>query len=331
MRDLASRRELLVAAAGACLALPVWAQTVPGFPARPLRLVVPFPPGGPTDLVARPLAVLLSAQLGQQVVVENRGGAGGSVAGDAVAKSPPDGHTLLMGTVGTQSINQSLYKSLPYDPVRDLVPLGIVGASAVVAVAHPSAPYKTLTELVAAAKRGPGQINYATAGNGTPGHLTGHMFARAAGVSLSHVPYKGSAAGMTDLVGGQIQLMFDPVQSVLANVKAGRVLALGVSGRARSAVLPAVPTFAESGVAGLTNFETTPWWGVFGPSAIPAPVRHALIAAVRQVAQSADFQSRMEQVGVAVPTMNDEATAAFLRAEVEKWGAAVRESGATAE
>lgn len=322
-------RRCLLRAIGAvpmaCIGAPAFAQT---FPTRPLRLVVPFPAGGPTDLVARPLAFALSSALGQQVIVDNRGGAGGSLGADAVAKASGDGYTLLMGTVGTQAINQSLYRKLSYDAIKDFVPIGVVASSSLAAVVHPDAPYKSIAALIAAAKKSPGQINYGSAGNGTPGHLTGHMFATASEIQLSHIPYRGSAPAIADLLAGQIRLMFDPVQSVLEHLKAGKITALGVSGSARLSVLSQVPTFSESGLKG---FETAAWWGVYAPASTPAPLVQQLTAAVKAVATSDDFHKRMEALGVQIPNLGEGGAARFQRAEVEKWGRAVKESGVSVD
>jgi tripartite-type tricarboxylate transporter receptor subunit TctC len=322
-------RRVLVKRVGA-LPLAMFATQTFGqsFPSRPLKLIVPFPAGGPTDLVARPLAVLLSSALGQQVVVDNRGGAGGSVAADMVAKSAADGYTLLMGTVGTQAINPSLYRKLPYDPSTDFVSLGLAASSALAAVVHPTAPFKNVQELIAEARRKPGSINYASAGNGTPGHLTGHLFSKAANIQLSHVPYRGSAPAVTDLLGGQIMLMFDPVQSVLQHLKANRIQALAVSGSVRTRVLADVPTFAEAGVP---NVQTAAWWGVYAPTKTPAPVARVLSAAVQSAVHSAEFQRQMEVSGVQIPTLSIETLATFHKSEAEKWGRAVRETGVTVE
>src|SRR6478735_5140047 len=218
-----------------------------------IRMIVPFPAGGPTDIVARPLAQALGDALKATLVVDNRGGAGGSIGANAVAKSAADGRTLLMATVGTQAINSALYKNLPYDAVRDFTPIALVAVAPVAIVTNPALQVSNLADLVALAKRTPGKLNYGSAGPGTPGHLTGEMFKSAAGVDIQHVPYKGSAPAVTDLLGGQIQIMFDPLQSVLSNVQASKLRALAVSGKARSAVVPDVPTIAESGYPG---FET---------------------------------------------------------------------------
>jgi tripartite-type tricarboxylate transporter receptor subunit TctC len=327
--DRARRRLLQAAGAGSAvwLGAPASALAQAGFPSKPLRLVVPFPAGGPTDIVARPLAVLLGQALQQQVVVENKGGAGGSIAADGVAKSPPDGYTLLMGTVGTQAINAALYKKLSYDPAKDFTALGLAASAPVAVVVNANAPYASVTELVASARKAPGTILFGSAGNGTPGHLTGELFARAAGVELKHVPYRGSAPAVTDLVGGQIPLMFDPVQSVLTHVQSGRLRALAVSSKARSPVLPQVPTLAESG---LREFEAEAWWGVFAPARLPAAEAAVLRREIDKVVRSQDFRDKLGNLGV-TPTTPPADLDGFLRGELAKWGKAVRDSGATAD
>ena len=324
-RLAASRRAFLQAlsvAAAAC----AWPARADTYPSRPMRLIVPFPAGGPTDIVARPLAQGLGDALGQSVVVDNRGGAGGSIGADATAKAAPDGYTLMLGTVGTHAINSSLYKKLPYDAVRDFTPLGLVASAPLAVVVNADTPYRSLAELIAAAKRAPGTINFGTAGNGTPGHLTGEMFAKAAGVELRHVPYKGSAPAIADLLGGQIPLMFDPVQSVLAHVRGGKVRALAVSSSARSPVLPQVPTLEESGLAG---FEATAWWALFAPAGLPAPLAARLTSETRRVIEAPAFRDRLKDIGVQVPTGAPIAFADFQRAEIAKWGRAVRDANVT--
>jgi tripartite-type tricarboxylate transporter receptor subunit TctC len=296
------------------------------FPSRPLRLVVPFPAGGPTDIVARPLAQLLSVALRQPVIIENKGGAGGAIAADGVAKSSPDGYTLLMGTVGTHAINSALYKKLPYDPMRDFTALGLAASAPVAVVVGAGTPYGNLGALIAAARKQPGEITYASAGNGTPGHLTGEMFAKAAGITLKHVPYRGSAPALTDVVGGQIPLMFDPVQSVLPQIQGGRVRALAVSSRTRSPVLPQVPTIAESG---LRNFEAEAWWAVYAPANIPGAESVLLRQEIERVVRSAAFREKLGNLGVSPAGPMKMAFADFNRAELVKWGKAVRDSGAS--
>ena len=297
------------------------------FPDKPLRLVVPFPPGGPTDIVARPLAQLLGEALKQAVIVENRGGAGGSIGADVVAKSPPDGYTLLMGTVGTNAINGALYRKLPHDPVRDFTPIALVASSPVALVVNPASGIDSVAQLAARARANPDKVTFGSAGNGTPGHLTGEMFATAAGVKLQHIPYKGSAPAITDLLGNQIPAMFDPLQSVIQHVRAGKLRALAVSSKARSPALPEVPTFEE---AGLKNFESTAWWAVFAPANLPADIAAKLRGEIERIARADAFKDKLGNLGVQSPA-EPVSLADFQRQEVAKWGKAVRESGATNE
>lgn len=324
--EIRRRKFLQAIAAGATAGLGLYAlpATAQAFPTKPLRLVVPFPAGGPTDIVARPLAQLLSMSLNQQVLVDNRGGAGGAIGADAVAKSPPDGYTLLMGTVGTQAINASLYKKLPYDPTKDFTALGMVASAPVALAVNANAPYQSVADLVTAAKKAPGAIAFGSAGNGTPGHLTGELFSTAAGVELKHVPYRGSAPAVTDLVGGQIPLMFDPVQSVLSHVQSGRLRALAVSSKTRSTVLPQVPTLAE---AGLRDFEAEAWWAVFAPAGLPSAEAAVLRREIDRVVRSDAFKEKLGNLGVAPSVLAD--FDSFHRAELAKWGKAVRDSGAS--
>jgi tripartite-type tricarboxylate transporter receptor subunit TctC len=263
---------------------PVAVQSLAG---KQIRIVVPFPAGGPTDIAARPFAKMQGEALTATVVVDNRGGAGGSIGADVVAKAPPDGQTLLVGTVGTHAVNPALYANLPHEAVRDFTPPVLIAHAPVAVVVHPSQPVKNLAELVALAKRTPGKLNYGAAGVGTPGHLTAEMLRSVAGIDIQHVPYKGSAPAVTDVIGGQIQIMFDPLQSELSNVQAGKLRALAVSSKARSPVVPDVPTIAESGY---DNFETTAWWGVFAPAKLPAALAAALVAEIEAIAGSAAFR-----------------------------------------
>ena len=298
------------------------------YPTGPIRLIVPFPAGGPTDIVARPLAQMLGEALKTAVIVENRGGAGGSLGADLVAKSPADGYTLLMATVGTHAINPALYKKLPYDAVKDFKAIALVAAAPVAIVVHPSLQANDVAALVALAKRTPGKLSYGSAGNGTPGHLTGEMFKSATGIDIQHVPYKGSAPAVTDLIGGQIQIMFDPVQSVLSNVKADKLRAVGVSSAARSPALPNVATVDESGYKG---FESTAWWGVFAPANLSAAQAATLAGEIERIGRSAAFREKLEALGVLPTVLTLGAFAEFQRGELAKWGKAVRESGATVD
>ncbi len=309
-------------------AMYVPAALAASYPDKPIRLVVPFPPGGPTDMVARPLAEFLGRYLKQQIIVDNRGGAGGAIGADVVAKAPADGYTLLMATVGTQAINATLYKKLSYDPVKDFTPISLVAAAPVALVVNPSVPVNSVADLIALAKAKPGTLNFGTAGNGTPGHLTGEMFRAATGVDIKHVPYKGSAPAVSDLLGGQIQMMFDPLQSVLPQVRAGRLKLLAVSSKARSTAAPDVPTFAESG---LKDFEATAWWGVFGPANLPPAIAIRLNAAINAVVRDEGFRALLVPQGVTVSGDTREEFARFQKSELAKWGRAVRDSGASVD
>jgi tripartite-type tricarboxylate transporter receptor subunit TctC len=317
------RRYMLLAALALAITFPVSAER--HYPNRPIRVVVPFPAGGPTDIVARPLAQKMSQNLGQQVIVDNRGGAGGTIGADYVAKSPADGYTLLMGTVGTQAINVSLYRNLPYDPVKDFTPVTLVAAAPVALVVHPSIPVNSVAELLSLAKSKPGTLTFGSAGNGTPGHLSGEIFKRMTGAQITHVPYRGSAPAVQDLVGGHIMLMFDPVQSVLAHVKSGKVKALAMSGAKRSPILPDVPTIAESGVAG---YETTAWWGIAVPAKTPAAIVALLHAEIAKALQAPEVRSQMEGIGIEPVGLGPADFAAFQKAQVVQWGEAVKYSGA---
>ena len=318
------RRELLglAAALASTRVLPSSAQTLAG---KQIRVVVAFPAGGPTDIVARPFSQALGEALKATMLVDNRGGAGGSIGADVVARSAPDGQSLLVGTVGTHAINSALYAKLPYDPVKDFTPLALIALAPVAIVVHPSLPVKNLADLVALAKQNPGKLNYGSAGLGTPGHLTAEMFCAASGIKLQHVPYKGSAPAVTDLIGGQIQIMFDPLQSVLSNVQGDKIRALALSSKTHSPVVPDVPTIAESGYAG---FETTAWWGVFAPAGLPDALTTSLVGEIERIAASEAFRGKLEPLGVtAVADLGGIAFAQFQKSEIAKWGRAVQDAG----
>jgi tripartite-type tricarboxylate transporter receptor subunit TctC len=319
------RRTFVSAAVAAGLSAKVASALAQSLAGAQIRMIVPFPPGGPTDIVARPLAQLLGDAMKATIVVDNRGGAGGSVGASVVAKAPPDGRTILMGTVGTHAINPSLYKTPTYDAEKEFTPIALVAMAPVAIVVNADSAVKTLADLVAAAKKEPGKLTYGSAGSGTPGHLTGEMFKRAAGIDFLHVPYKGSAPAVTDLLGGQLTLMFDPLQSVLSHVQGGKLRAIALSSKARASVLPDVPTIAESGYAG---FETTAWWGVFAPAGVPAPIADGIAADIERVVKGSDFRGKLESLGVIPIALTRTAFADFQKSEAAKWGAAVRDSGA---
>ena len=298
------------------------------FPNKPLRLVVPFPPGGPTDIVARPLALLLGERLKQPVIIDNKGGAGGAIGADFVAKAPADGYTLFMGTVGTNAINGSLYKKLPYDQVKDFTPIALVASAPLAIVVNGSDTSQSLTDFVKAAKLKPDALQFGTAGNGTPGHLTGALFASTAQIKLKHIPYKGSAPAVTDLIGGQISSMFDPLQSVIPHIQSGRIRVLAVTSANRSPVLPAVPTVAEQGYP---QFDATAWWAVFAPAKLPEAVLQQLRSEVEKIAASAAFAEKLGALGIVPNTDFRESLAHFQAREVTKWSKAVSDSGATVD
>jgi tripartite-type tricarboxylate transporter receptor subunit TctC len=304
---------------------PARAQSLAG---KQIRMVVPFPAGGPTDIVARPLAQMLGDAVKATVLVDNRAGAGGSLGADAVAKSAPDGQTLLMATVGTHAINPALYKNLSYDAERDFTAIALVAQAPVCIVVHPSQPVTKLADLVDLAKRMPGKLNYGSAGVGTPGHLTAEMFKTAAGIDIQHIPYKGSAPGVTDLLGGQIQIMFDPLQSVLSNVVAGKLRALAISSKARSSVLPDVPTIAESGYDG---FETTAWWGVFAPAGLPDALAATLAGEMERIVNSEVFRRQLEPLGVLPTVLSRVKFSEFQHGELAKWAKAIHDGGVRIE
>lgn len=295
------------------------------YPSKPIRMVVPFPAGGPTDIVARPFGLLLGNALKQSVVIDNRGCAGGSIGAAAVASAAPDGYTLLVGTVGTQSINPYLYKKLSYNPQKDLTPLATIASAPVAIVVNAATGIGSLADLVSQAKAKPGAMNYGSAGNGTPGHLTAAMFCTAAGIRLAHVPYKGSAPAVTEVIGGQIPVMFDPLQSVLPHIQSGKLKALAVTSLQRSPVLPDTPTVAE---LGYPDFEAIAWWALYGPAGLPDAVSKQLVTQTQRIVQSAEFNSKISSQGLhplSVPL------ASFQQSESTKWGTAVRATGITIE
>lgn len=324
------RREFVQALTTSVVSLAAFTKLATAQPlaGKHIRVIVPFPAGGPTDIVARPLVQLLGEKLNATMIIDNRGGAGGSIGADAVAKAAPDGHMLLVATVGTHAINPTLFKNLPYDAIRDFTPLALVAMAPVAVVVHPSVPVNDVAGLVRLAKQMPGNLNYGSAGVGSPGHLTGEMFKSAAGINIQHVPYKGSAPAVTDLIAGQIQIMFDPLQSVLSHVQAGKLRAIAVSSKARVRILPNLPTLAESGY---DEFETTAWWGVFAPAGLPAGLVAAFSGALESVVRSDALVSKLQPLGVVPSVLTGDAFAEFQRREIAKWGKAIQASGAKAE
>ena len=295
------------------------------YPTKPVTIIVPFAAGGTTDILARIIGQALTAELGQSVVVDNRAGAGGNIGGQAAAKAAPDGHTLFMGTVGTHAVNASLYKKMPFDPVKDFAPLTRVANVPNLLVANPAQPYKSVKDLIAYAKANPGKVNFGSSGNGSSIHLSGELFKSLAKVDMQHVPYKGSAPAVTDLLGNQIGIMFDNMPSAIQHVRSGKLAPLAVTTAKRSPELPSVPTIAEAGVPG---YEATSWFGMFAPAGTPAPVLAKLNAAIVKVLAQPDVKKINEQ-GAEVYSETPEQFAAFIQAESVKWGKVVKESGAS--
>lgn len=304
------------------------AQAAPEpYPARPIRLILPFPPGGPTDILGRIIAERMTTDLGQPVVIENRGGAGGNVGAEAAAKSAPDGYTIVL-VAPSLAISPSLYAKLNYDPVRDFAPVSLVGVVPNVMVVNPAVPAKTLGEFIALAKAKPGGMNFGSGGSGTSNHLAGELFNLDAGVKLVHVPYKGVNLAMNDVITGQVQLVVIGVPAALPFIQSGRLRALAVIVPQRLAVLPEVPTAAE---AGLPNYEVTTWYGVLAPAGTPKPIVAKLNAEVARVMQAPDLQERFAAIGIQVRTSTPDEFAAFIRQEMAKWAAVVREAGLKAD
>ncbi len=304
-------------------ALAAIAQSQP-YPARPIRLVVSFAAGGGVDLVARLLGQKLSEAWNQQVVIDNRPGAGGNVSAELVAKSPADGYTLYMSSASVV-VNASLYKTLPYDPLRDFAPVTLLVSAHNVLVAHPSLPAKNIRELIALAKKAPGQINYASTGSGSSGHLAMELFRSMAGIELTHVPYKVIGQATADLLSGQVSLWFPTMPGVLQHIKGGRMISLGVSGSRRAAALPAVPTIAESGVAG---YEASTWYPLLAPAGTPQAVIDKLNAQMIVILAGAELREKLGAQGIEAIGSTPAQLAAHLKNEMAKWEKVVRLSGA---
>jgi tripartite-type tricarboxylate transporter receptor subunit TctC len=315
-------RRLALAVSMACIAPFAFAQA---YPNHAIRLIVPFPAGGTTDILARDVAKKLTDTLGQAVVVDNRPGAGGNIGADIVAKAAPDGYTLLMGTVGTHAINPSLYAKMPYDHVKDFVPVVLVAGVPNVLVVNPSVPINSVADLIKLAKAKPGTINFASSGSGTSIHLSGELFKTMAGVDMTHVPYKGSSPALTDLMGGQVQIMFDNLPSSLALIKSGKLRAVAVTSLKRAPTLPDVPTIAESGLPG---FEASSWFGILAPAGTPAPIIARLNAEVNKYLQSPEGNEQLLAQAAEVAGGPPEKFVAHIRAETDKWAKVVKASGA---
>jgi tripartite-type tricarboxylate transporter receptor subunit TctC len=310
----------LSAMAAVAAGAPAFAQT---FPERPVTLVVPFAAGGSTDLVARVIAEKMSADLGQQVIVQNMAGAGGNLGADNVARAEPDGYTILMGTVATHALNPLILKTKPYDPEKDFAPISLLVVVPNVLVVNPELPAKTVQELVALLKAAPDQYSYASSGNGTPLHLSGELFKKLAGVSMQHIPYKGAGPALNDVIGNQVPIMFDNLPSSSGHIKAGTLRALGVTTAARAPSFPDIPTIAESGVPG---YETYTWNALFAPAGTPPETVARLNAAAKKALADPAVVERMNEFSATIVGSSPEELAAHVTAELAKWTPVVRDA-----
>ena len=316
----------MLAALAAFAAICTWEARAESYPSKPIKIVVPFAVGGIADTFSRAIGAKLGEAWGQPVVVENTAGAGGNIGADFVAKSAPDGYTLVMGNIGTHAVNQSLFNSMPYDTLRDFAPIAHVLDAEGLLVVNPSVNAKTVPELIALARSQPGKMTYASGGLGTTSHLAGELFKSMAKVDIVHVPYKGNSPAITDLLGGQTQMIFATMPTVLPQVKAGRLRALAVIGPARTSALD-VPTVAES----LPGFEVSNWIGLFAPAGTPPQIVARLNAEVQKVMRSPEIEKRLETEGAKFVPTTPQSFAAFQKAEADKWARAIREAGIKVE
>ncbi|MDP2396881.1 MAG: tripartite tricarboxylate transporter substrate binding protein [Burkholderiales bacterium] len=315
---------------GAALALVLFAgaAVAQSWPARPVRLISPFAPGGGADITSRAVAQKLATSFGQQVIVDNRGGAGGMLGVDLAAKSPPDGYTLVMGTIGPIAINPSLLSKMPYDPIRDLAPISQAAVAVNVLVVHPSLPVKSVKEFIALAKSRPNDLNYGSSGSGAADHLAGELFNAMVGVKMAHIAYKGGAPAMLDLVGGNVQLVFSTLSTATAAIESNRVRALAVAGSQRFAGMPELPTMSE---AGLKGFEVNNWYGLFAPAGTSKDIIARVSADAGKALAMADVKKRLMDAGIIAVSSSPEAFAAYIRAETDKWGKVIRTANIKAD
>ena len=318
------RRDFLRVILGSLL-LASGALPAQPYPHKPVRLIMPFPPGGASDLIVRPVAQKLGERLGQQIVIDNRPGAGGNIAAEIAKNSAPDGYTLLFAASANFSINPSLYSRLPYDPVRDFSGVSMLTALSNLLVVHPTLAAHSVAELVALAKSRPGQLTYGSAGNGTTLHIAGELFRKRGGINVIHVPYKGGGPAQIDLLGGQLNFMFDSFSPALPQVRAGKLRALAVTTLKRSPALPQVPTMAESGFPG---FEISGWFGIAAPAGTPHPVVGRLSGEIQRIMQLPEIRERLAAQGIEPVGNSHDQFGAQIRTELAKWAKIVQESGA---
>ena len=306
-----------------CLSLLPACAAAQAYPSRPVRLVVPYPAGGPVDIMARLLGQQLSERLRAQIVVDNRAGANGNIAGDIVARSTPDGYTLLMGANGVIAVNPSLYRKMPFDPQKDLAPVSLFATAALLMVVHPSLPVRSVGEFIAAAMSRPGTINFASSGTGSTAHLCSELLKVKAAIDIVHVPYKGAAPALNDVIGGQVQMLISGVSSAAPHARSGKLRALGVTSPQRLAALPDVAAIAET----VPGYEVLTWYGVFLPAGTPAGIAKSLHAAVVAAVNQQDTRARLTALGAEATASTPGEFAAMVRGEIAKWGEVVRGAG----
>lgn len=317
--------RLFIAVSCSLTAGTVASQNSQPYPNRPVRWIVPFAPSGPTDLMSRAVAEKLSQRLGQQFVVDNRPGAGGNIGAEVVSKSAPDGYTLMIGHVGTHAINATLYPKLAFDPVQDFSAITLIATLPLALVIHPSVAAKDVKELITYAKAHPGKLNFASAGNGGPTHLTGELLKASAGIDIVHVPYKGNAAALLDLTAGRVQMMFSNLLTSMPHVRAGKLRAIAISSPQRTPQAPELPTIAESGVPG---FSSVPWYGVLGPARMPRAIVDKLNSEIARSLAQPDIKERFVSQGIDMQASTPEQFGALIKTDVVKWRKVVRDSGA---
>lgn len=328
MRFDSSRRASFAAlVASAVIGLPFATAQAAEYPTKPIRFIVPYTAGGTTDLVARTVGQKVSEKLGQPVIIENRGGAGGNIGMDAVAKAAPDGYTIGFGAISTNALNPHIYKSMAFDPRKDFTAISLLGTSTIVLEVPATSPVKSVADLIAAAKKAPG-LPYATAGAGTSMNLAGVMFAQMTGTELTHVAYKGSGPAINDMLGNTIGVMFDNLPASLPHIQAGKLRALAVAGPARSPSLPDVPTIAETGLKG---YALDPWFGVYGPAHLPAPIVKALNDAFTEALALPDVKDKLTQAGFTPRGSSAEALAKLTQSEYQRLGDVAKKAGMTAD
>lgn len=327
MQTPTTLRRLVIGLLSSLAFMPAIGQT-DQWPNKSIRVIVPFPPGGGTDIVARDVTQKMSVTTKWTFVIDNKPGSGGNLGIDTAAKAPADGYSLVIGQTSNLAINPSLYSKLPYDPIKDLTPIGLIGNAPLVLVVPTDSPFKTLGDVIKAAKAQPGFINYATSGNGTVAHLATELLQREAGIKLTHIPYKGATQGINDVIGGQVQLYMSSVPTLLGHIKNGKLRPLAVTAAKRTDDLPHTPTVAESGYKG---FEAVTWFGLLGPTKLPTSVVNAANTELNKALNSPDLRKKLEDQGLNITPSSSDEFGKLIKADITKWTQVVKDSGAKAD